>query len=45
MESESAYEPQALMFEAIKVMRQKIATIRKATEGLLGDADTEMAAT
>jgi len=31
-----------LLFEAIKVMRQKISTIRQAAEGLLGNADIEM---
>jgi DNA-directed RNA polymerase I and III subunit RPAC1 len=36
VESESAYEPQELLPEAIKVMREKIATLREAADALLG---------
>jgi DNA-directed RNA polymerases I and III subunit RPAC1 len=39
IESESFYPPERLLPEAIKVMRGKIATIRKAAEALLADSD------
>ncbi|KIM77860.1 hypothetical protein PILCRDRAFT_825076 [Piloderma croceum F 1598] len=39
IESESFYPPERLFPEAIKVMRGKIATIRKAAEALLADSD------
>lgn len=39
IESESFYPPERLLPEAIKVMRDKIATIRKAAEALLADSD------
>ncbi|KAI0644789.1 insert subdomain of RNA polymerase alpha subunit [Trametes meyenii] len=38
VESESAYTPEALFPEAIKVMRGKIGAIRSAAEALLADA-------
>lgn len=37
VESEGPYEPERLLPEAVKVMREKIATIRQAAETLLGD--------
>ncbi|KII95397.1 hypothetical protein PLICRDRAFT_48360 [Plicaturopsis crispa FD-325 SS-3] len=37
IESESAYAPERLLPEAIHVMREKIATIKKAAEALLAD--------
>ncbi|KAI0315367.1 DNA-directed RNA polymerase [Amylostereum chailletii] len=46
IESESAYEPKRLPFEAISIMRDKILTLRRAAEGLLvpegADEDVEM---
>lgn len=43
VESESAYAPERLPSEAIKVMREKIAVVRKAAEALRSDApDVEM---
>jgi len=39
VESEGPYAPQDLFPEAIKVMRAKIANIRRAAEALLADAD------
>jgi DNA-directed RNA polymerases I and III subunit RPAC1 len=39
IESESFYPPERLFPEAIKVMRGKIATIKKAAEALLADSD------
>ena len=39
IESESFYPPERLLPEAIKVMRGKIATIRRAAEALLADSD------
>ncbi|KIY44185.1 hypothetical protein FISHEDRAFT_51756 [Fistulina hepatica ATCC 64428] len=45
VESESAYEPQWIFPESIKIMRDKIATIRKAVEELVhpvGDGDVDM---
>ncbi|KZP28438.1 hypothetical protein FIBSPDRAFT_779819, partial [Athelia psychrophila] len=47
VESESFYKPENLLPEAIKIMRGKLATIRKAAEALLQDSDAideEMAA-
>ena len=38
VESESAYKPEELFPEAIKVMRGKIASIKAAAEALLADA-------
>ena len=38
IESESAYNPEELMPEAIKVMRSKISSIRAAAEALLQDS-------
>ncbi|KAJ7349032.1 DNA-directed RNA polymerase [Mycena albidolilacea] len=48
IESESAYPPQRLFPEAIAIMREKLATIRRAAEALLdqppaADADVSMA--
>ncbi|TEB37995.1 hypothetical protein FA13DRAFT_1751826 [Coprinellus micaceus] len=47
VESEGPYQPERLLPEAIKVMREKIATIRQAAEALLdhgpGDGDVSMA--
>ncbi|EIW82446.1 hypothetical protein CONPUDRAFT_136940 [Coniophora puteana RWD-64-598 SS2] len=47
VESEGFYPPERLLPESIKVMRSKIATIKKAAEGLLAskdsNADVEMA--
>ncbi|KAF6746738.1 DNA-directed RNA polymerase [Ephemerocybe angulata] len=47
VESEGPYEPERLLPEAIKVMREKLATIKHAAEGLLeqagGDGDVSMA--
>jgi len=37
VESEGPYEPERLLPEAIKVMREKIATIKQAAEALLYD--------
>lgn len=37
VESEGPYEPERLLPESIAVMREKIATIRKAAEALLGN--------
>ncbi|KDQ56249.1 hypothetical protein JAAARDRAFT_59156 [Jaapia argillacea MUCL 33604] len=46
IESEGAYTPERLLPESIKVMREKIATIRKAAEALRSDSggsgDVEM---
>jgi len=39
IESESAYPPERLFPESIRVMREKIANIRTAAEALLADAD------
>lgn len=39
IESESLYPPERLFRESIKVMRSKIATIRKAAEALIADSD------
>jgi len=50
LESESAYRPEQLLPEAIKVMRSKIAAIRKAAQALVvdgpigGNEDVEMVA-
>ena len=41
IESESAYTPERLFPESIKVMRSKIASIRKAAEALLAGPDGE----
>lgn len=38
VESEGPYTPESLLPEAIKVMREKIASIRAAAEGLLEDS-------
>ena len=38
VESEGFYPPERLIPEAIKVMRGKIATIRKAAEALIADS-------
>lgn len=38
VESEGFYPPERLLPEAIKVMRGKIATIRKAAEALIADS-------
>ncbi|KAJ2918290.1 hypothetical protein MD484_g2081, partial [Candolleomyces efflorescens] len=45
VESEGPYEPERLLPEAIKVMREKIATIKQAAEALRGggDGDVSMA--
>ncbi|KAJ7221665.1 DNA-directed RNA polymerase [Mycena pura] len=46
VESESAYPPQRLPLEAISIMREKIANIRRAAEALLdqpADGDVSMA--
>ncbi|KAF9467881.1 DNA-directed RNA polymerase [Collybia nuda] len=47
VESEGPYPPERLLLEAIKVMREKLVTIRKAAEALLdqdsGDVDIQMA--
>lgn len=47
VESEGPYEPERLLPEAIKVMREKIATIRQAAQALLDqgseDGDVNMA--
>lgn len=48
VESEGPYEPERLLPEAIKVMREKIATIKQAAEALLygqgaEDGDVSMA--
>jgi DNA-directed RNA polymerase I and III subunit RPAC1 len=44
IESESAYAPQDLLPEAIKVMREKIINLRKAAKTLLDrDLDVQMA--
>lgn len=39
IESESFYPPERLFSESIRVMRGKIAVIRKAAEALLADSD------
>lgn len=41
IESEGAYAPERLLPEAIKVMRDKISTIRKAAEALQNISDSE----
>lgn len=41
VESEGFYPPERLLPEAIKVMRSKIATIRKAAEALIADSVDE----
>ncbi|TFY63934.1 hypothetical protein EVG20_g6123 [Dentipellis fragilis] len=47
VESEGPYAPERLPLESIKVMREKIATLKRAAEGLLvadsGDGDVQMA--
>ncbi|KAG6841339.1 hypothetical protein C0991_012164 [Blastosporella zonata] len=45
IESEGAYEPERLLPEAIRIMREKISVLRKAAEALLtlGDGDVQMA--
>jgi DNA-directed RNA polymerases I and III subunit RPAC1 len=40
IESESAYKPERLLPEAIKVMRNKIATIRMAAQALVLEASS-----
>jgi DNA-directed RNA polymerases I and III subunit RPAC1 len=42
VESEGPYTPERLLPEAIKVMRDKIASIRKAAEALLANADGDL---
>jgi len=43
VESESAYPPERILPEAIKVMKEKIVAIRKAVLALKGEAgDVEM---
>lgn len=39
MESEGPYAPERMLPEAIKVMRDKISSIRQAAEALLADKD------
>jgi DNA-directed RNA polymerase I and III subunit RPAC1 len=39
IESEGPYAPERLLPEAIKVMREKIANIKKAAEALLNTSD------
>lgn len=39
VESEGPYAPEALFPESVRVMREKIANIRRAAEALLADAD------
>lgn len=41
VESEGPYAPERLFLESIKVMRDKIATIKAAAEGLMANADAE----
>ena len=41
VESEGPYEPQRLLPEAIKVMREKLASIRMAAEALLTGGDDD----
>ncbi|KAI0073582.1 insert subdomain of RNA polymerase alpha subunit [Panus rudis PR-1116 ss-1] len=41
VESEGAYVPERLFLESIKVMREKIATIKQAAEGLMSPSDGE----
>lgn len=41
VESESAYAPETLLPEAIKVMRSKIASIKQAAEALTADTVVE----
>ena len=38
VESEGPYAPETLLPEAIKVMREKIASIKQAAEALLSDS-------
>lgn len=42
VESEGPYAPERLLPESVKVMRDKIASIRKAAQALLADADGEL---
>ncbi|KAF7320876.1 RPOLD domain-containing protein [Mycena chlorophos] len=42
IESESAYQPQRLLLEAIAVMRDKIANIKQAAEALLDQPDGDV---
>lgn len=42
VESEGPYEPQHLLAEAIKVMREKISSIRVAAEALLAGDDDDI---
>ena len=42
VESEGPYAPERLLPEAVKVMRDKIAAIRKAAEALIANADGEL---
>lgn len=41
VESEGFYPPERLLPESVKVMRSKIATIRKAAEALIADSVDE----
>lgn len=42
VESEGPYAPGRLLLEAVKVMREKIASIRSAAQALLADADGDV---
>lgn len=44
MESESAYPPETILPEAIRVLREKIASIKQAAEALLADSGADGAA-
>ncbi|KAI0061967.1 hypothetical protein BV25DRAFT_1826267 [Artomyces pyxidatus] len=42
IESEGAYEPQRLLLESVKVMREKISSLRRAAEALLVSEKTDV---